>query len=949
MTTKTTKTDVLAEVLAAQEVHLARLPLTPEGLEIVRAALIGDPVRRVHGGPTNVVSRTALGKSDVTNDTESITLEFEHLHILNADPAVVDFRTQAFRLTVHPFEPLADGSFKAYGWQITPDVLVIELGRVVLRDLMLESELIAIEKTRPWYIRRDPDSRRWICPSAEEAAARLGIEYEIASDAEPGRRLLARNCRYLGDFLGANLAESVGRAIIDRVTEDQGSTVADLIEAGVRDGGWTVDDVLSAIAQQVIFCDLNVHAVDNQIHARVYTDAATARAYVAAHPPSWAAVTRRPMVASVTPGTRYTLGGRTLEVFISTGPEVHLRAVDEPGCPMSSMARAQFDQLFAVGALIPDSAATLAEFARAGAAAAWSAAPRPDQETARQRWRALEIWRANRAANRHGMSRLPLPLVDGAVPGKRTLERWDASCKAAELLHGDHLVGLLPKVRRGRPGNRLAVRVADIIDEGITNYYAKPIGRSKKALVDRVRLRCKKALIADLPDRKSILSRLNRRSAYDLARLRGGEKAAYADKPYLASDPDATPVHGLYPFQRVHYDTTITDVEVRDLLSGRNLGRSTLGYLIDAYSDRELARVWGFGEPTAFMLLDALVMVAERFGRLMEELVLDNAKSHWAVAAQVFCAAHGVSITYRPASQGRFGGPVELAFGRITDELFHQIRGNTRAMKLVRTVTDAVEAKRLAVLSLYELDYLMDLWVDKIERVRIVPRLGKTVGVAFEDGLLAHGNRETRRVVVDDLFRMQALIPVGTRIARGNQGIFVKYLTYEHPCFACPEIKGSAVDVSLDYRNVTLAYAFVPAHYHGNDRVDGVWVTAICRILQHLRVVSFGELELASKVIRERFADDARQRKIRALELAEVLEKAGEVEELALARLRVQALEAIRPDHATRSAPSDGSPAASAGEVDFPRASIHAEPDLDPIAALAAQINNSYYPSAQEA
>ena len=914
--------------------HLDRLPLTERGRLLVEKALQGPPIRRVHGGPTNIASRAAFKKFRVTNDTESATLEFEHLHLLNADPVVVDVRTQAVCLTVHPDEPLDDGGWKHHGWQIYPDFLVIELERVVLRDLMTEKELREIERTRPWYIARDTATKQWRCPAAEAACAALGIEYEIRTDGNHSRKA-ARACTYLADFADYEIAAEARDQIAATVDAERALTVGALIELGRARGRWTADDALAAIAQGLVFLDVNVHIPDDHDHAWVYPDAATAREFERVHPPSWAAIARQPDAASVAPGTLYTLGDARVEVFISTGDTVHLRALDHPGCPMVPMARDAFDRAFAVGDLRPAGTETLAEQARQGALAVWKTASPAKQRLASQRWQAVEVQRANRIAVRQQHAALPMPLVAGKVPSERSLERWVARIRDAERSFGMGILGVLDLPRPGRPGRRLESGVETIIGDEIEAYYRQPVGRSKKALAARIRARCRKAGY-DAPDPKTVRARLQGIEGYRLRRAREGRKAAYPDKPYAPVDPDAVPTTGLYPHHRVHYDTTVLDVVVRDRASDRLLGRPTLGDLVDAFSDKVLDRGYELGPPTAAALLDALVRYAERFGRLPDELWLDNAKTHWSEALQVFAAATGIHVRYRPAAQGRYGGPVELSFEQITKEVVHQVRGNTKAMKVVRTVTDAVAAKTLAVLELAEVAYLVDLWDDKVGSTRIVKRHGKSPEQAFVDGLRDHGSRPTRWVAADELLRMLALTSRGTRRARGVQGVWIDYVTYHHDCLSCGGIKGTDVEVSIDHRNVVVAYVFVPAHHHDTERIEATWVQAVATSLAHLRVVSRAELELASKILRERLRDDARKRAVREAALAEVLERAEEIESLAIEHRKTAALGQVHP---VRSLAADSAPT---GGDRLPEPAPIEATDPDPIAALRAQIAAGY-------
>jgi hypothetical protein len=937
---------VLAPVLAERRRHLERIGLPGIGLERIMDAFTNKPVRSPKGGPANLVSRAALRKPGVTNDTESVTFELEELFDLEADAKVIDYRTQALTLTVHPDEPLPDGGVRHRGWDIVPDQLVIELDRVVARDLMRQDELEDIAEKRPWYIHRDPDDpARFVCPSAVEAAAAYGIVYEIRSSAQRSR-LKARGLRYLYDFVEHAIPVAVVETIINLVDRAPGITVGELMDEGRRADGWTVDDVLAAIAQRLVFIDLERHAPDDHAHARVYRDAVTARAFEAAHTPSWAVGNPRPLRPSIAPDTIYTIGDRRLKLFLCVGDKVHFTVEGEAGCPAILYSRDDFERMVAGGVLVADGGETLADVARQVAAAAWLVASPKARAIARERWRAVEVYRANRDAKRRRRALLPIPLVEGKVRSVTSLDRWHTASQASERSCGDVLVGLLPEVRPGGPGLRKDAWIEQIIEEEIA-FNATAVGRSQKALVQRVQKRCIDRDKSVKPDRKTILKRLHRRDPYKWAVAHDGTSVAYKDKPYLPSDPDAMPVRGLYPFQRVHYDTTTFDDRVRCPISGRDLGRPILGELVDGFSDHSLTQGWGFGAPRVGDLLAVLVACAERFGRLPEELFLDNALSHWAAALQIFAAAHGMHVSYRPARQGRFGGPVEIGFRRITDALAHQVRGNTKAMKLVRSVTEATDAKTHAVLSLGELDYLVTLFHELVDEARIVKETGLTSKATFERGLIDHGRREARHVEVDELFMVQSLVPAGTRTAQGVKGIELDNLTYQHDCFRCFDVKGKTLDVSGNYLDVTRIWAFVPAHQHAAKRVDARWVEARCGLLKHLRFVSAHELAIATAAVRERLRDDNRKRAVRERAIAEVLLQAEQIEELAIERLRSISLASVRfPELVLRATPAPatatGTPIAGAAE-DAP---VTVLTEDDPVAALQRSIEAAYYGTA---
>ena len=371
---------------------------------------------------------------------------------------------------------------------------------------------------------------------------------------------------------------------------------------------------------------------------------------------------------------------------------------------------------------------------------------------------------------------------------------------------------------------------------------------------------------------------------------REGTRAAYKLKPWFDLEADAVPVHGTHPLSKAHIDFTICDIEILDPVSGMNLGRPGLGYLIDAYSGTELARVLFFGHPTSVEVVALLVRCAERYGRFPEELMLDNAMEHKSACAQSICGAYGTKLSYRPTAQARFGAPVELEFGRVSDELLNQLRGNTRLTKVVREMTRATDPRKLAVLSLSDLDELLELQ-RHASATRIVPRLGRTVRDAFDQGVVMHGRRPGIAVRVDATFRDLALEPHGHRVAQGPKGISYQYITYHHPCFECRAVRGQTVDIRIDPLDAASIQAYVPSHDHVGDRFEASWVTASSYSLANVRVSSWRELKLVTATLRERNKlAQVHNATITEAAIAEVLDAATELEEVALARVQAAAV-----------------------------------------------------------
>src|SRR5258707_15202326 len=80
----------------------------------------------------------------------------------------------------------------------------------------------------------------------------------------------------------------------------------------------------------------------------------------------------------------------------------------------------------------------------------------------------------------------------------------------------------------------------------------------------------------------------------------------------------------------------------------------------------------------------AFRLCVQRYGRLPQELVVDQGPEFGSVYFQSLLTRCLVTQLDRPPQQPRFGSVVERLFGTATTELLNQLRGNTQASKMPR-------------------------------------------------------------------------------------------------------------------------------------------------------------------------------------------------------------------------------------------------------------------------
>lgn len=206
-----------------------------------------DPVRRPKGH-NNVKGFYSSAKNGCAIAYESHTNELPTAMEFEYDEDVGEYHSQKGQLKL----VYADAAGRKIGCLHVPDYFVIRRNRAGFVECKTEDELCKLATTMPnRYVRQADGS--WRCPPGEEAAAKMGLSYEVRSSAQ-NNRVLTRNLQFFDDYfrrdypeLGAKVVEALKTA----VKEKQGISYADLVVK--LEGTVSVDNLNYAIATGVVY------------------------------------------------------------------------------------------------------------------------------------------------------------------------------------------------------------------------------------------------------------------------------------------------------------------------------------------------------------------------------------------------------------------------------------------------------------------------------------------------------------------------------------------------------------------------------------------------------------------------------------------------------------------------------------------------------------------------
>src|SRR5262249_55485478 len=126
------------------------------------------------------------------------------------------------------------------------------------------------------------------------------------------------------------------------------------------------------------------------------------------------------------------------------------------------------------------------------------------------------------------------------------------------------------------------------------------------------------------------------------------------------------------------------------------LGRPWLSLAVDADSRDVLGFYLSFRDPSEFSCMMVLRDIVRRHGRMPELILTDNGPGFRSGLLKHVCETYRANHQFRPPAQPRCGSVMERLFQTTNTEFLHNLEGNTKLMKHVRTVTKSVRPERFA-------------------------------------------------------------------------------------------------------------------------------------------------------------------------------------------------------------------------------------------------------------
>ena len=648
----------------------ARLNLSDAARAFLERIRRAPPARSVSNGAGNMCGRFASQKMGHTVQWESVTGERPLVLLWEYDSDTYEMWDQSWTLKIR--YPLANG--KKSGARTVIDFVVLKRDWVGGIDYKTAAELthLAVEQPYRWV---QTGATTWDQPPARAAFKELGLEYRVLSDHDIPH-VLVRNIEFLRPRLMRTVSSDseVVKALQLRLEIERRIVLTDAI-AIVSDP----DIVYDGHFKRSWFIDLRKDALALPDCVWVYRDQANAQLFDGLERSKIPLLVRAPDPDAIEEGSNIVWAGRSYLLVTRTPAKVFLLTA---GQPLLELAGPDFRRLVRSGDMSPTSASPIANPA------------------------GLEILRCatndsiNEAVGKFRVLQSVekgTKVADCGVP-RRTFYEWKSDFHQAETQLGNGFLGLIS--RHDLKGNR-SPRTEEaevVLLKKAFEWLRQEVPRETGAGYAYYVALCETEKIQSR-SLTSFNSAWNKEASYEKTRDREGNRAAYPHKPPRATSGAHVaqgPVEGDSLLSRVHIDHLQSDTFCRRLNLVQLLGKPWFTIAIDAYTRWVLGLWVSILSPSHMSLMMVLRDIVRRHGRLPMLTITDGGADMKCKRVAQFLASHGCEHALRPASEPRFGNPVERLNLDINHHLTKVWHGSNEVLKTPRMSSESHDPRALA-------------------------------------------------------------------------------------------------------------------------------------------------------------------------------------------------------------------------------------------------------------
>jgi len=800
-----------------------RLGTPPEGRRLVEKARRESPVRDIKSNSGNVITLYASKKMgrDMHIGTESRTVEFPAVIQYEHDSHVIEYYPQPCYLDL--ILPINGGAQKTR-IQHAPDFLIIRDDQILIEEWRQEKRLEKLASKYPGRFVKE--NGEWRFPAVEEFLSDRGITYRLRSSDEHPRQYVS-NLEFLSDYYSPScipVDQKKIDLIHDILAENAVATIGELLKYSAcgkdaiaaedehdvdPSARVSADDIYKAIVDGHIAFDIMNDDISETDSARVYRDKTTLAFYQRIEDSRDDDETSR-LDVSFTVGTEVNYDGKTYTIALVGQKSVMLSADDGT----TELSLEVLEKQYAAGKLSIIS---------------------PNREITTESPASLSPKEMDWALRRAQQLEYSDTAPELVTVSKRTLQRYRQAIREAGENVLDQNMALVPNYENcGNRERKIPQILIDIIKSIVVNKFNTATNINKKMAYTLVLEACQSAGVK-VCSQKTCNKEIDRLTS---VRKRKGKRSHYQLQPivwYLKLDEH---IHGVRPFQYVHFDHTPLEI----LLCSPNLKRSKwtvwLSLAIDAESRNVVGFYLSFEQASYKSCMMLLRDIVRRHGRMPDMIVVDNGKEFKSRAFKRVCRLYGCSIRYRPAGEPRHGAVIERLFGITQSQLIHNLSGNTQLRKHLRMITKSVNPKNFVEWTLPALHGALDFYFEKLYGTENHPAHGEEPVKHFLRRMAETGMRLHRIVRFDRTFRIEtcpAPDATGSRVVDGQRGVKINNIWYWNNTLSTAGLHKKPVEIRIDPWDVRYVYALV----------NNEWQQCESKLVWRLRRLSRIELRYA--------------------------------------------------------------------------------------------------------
>lgn len=824
-----------------------RLNLSEKAKSEINHIRSSPPARRVRSGIGNV--RGVFNQSRKMQHSiqfESRTVEGPAILMMDYDDDVLEIWDQPPSFTIG----YKGANGKMLGHIYTADFFVLRQNCAGWEEWKPEERLQKLTERTPNRYQLGSDGK-WRCPPGEEHSSRFDLYFHVHSSAEINW-VLQRNYKLLQPFLlegddssgqGESPNSQLAETILSTVAASPGITFAELLD---KIDGITIASVYKSIALKLVYVNLLTAWIGEPERVHMYRDSVTASFFERLSDLQASHDRDIPQVVDLVPGTSLLWDGVRLKIIHIGRTEISLRRDTGEYVHFANEDFQQFIKEKRVSGFIarPEvkRGTDIYEIAK-------KIETKEAMAEALRRWEILKL-------RREGGS------IQFTNVNDRTVRNWSKNFDAAEVRCGNGLLGLLPNHSgKGNRTDRLSTRVRALMEEVVQTQFATPVKKTKVLVYGAFTSLCENNGIDKPPTYKTFIKEIKKLTTPEMVEKMEGSKVAYQISDFLEHSDMGMSVHGDRPWEYTHIDHTEMDEELLHSVTKKNMGKAWVTLLIDSFSRLVLAYYVTYDPPSYRSLLGVMRECVRKHNRLPEAIIADNGKDLKSIYFEQLLARYECNYLSRPPSKPRFGAVIERFIHTLNKQFIHNLKGNTKAMKKARQVTQAVNPKNLTVWNLPMLDRHLHHYFYEEYNNREHSALGRSPREEF-DAALARFELPMIPVSYNEDFIMKTLPSTRSGVATvaAQRGIKVNGYFYRSNKLRKPELYKTKVPVRYDPYNMGVIYAYVYKE----------WVVCLAppRVYFLLKNHSEREMQIIFEEERQKYRTYGRNFNERAKELA---------------------------------------------------------------------------------